>query len=346
MNKLSYDNLLINFKNYIINTGVNSFLGNLISDPNLCNLVIKNNLYWRNINFIFDYFSVENAMNFLKILRANDVDKKLFSIDANTFIEILKNSECLFEIKKILKDDERLYKLYCDYIIENPNQLVLEMISKGFQKNINELDLDLTHAKIFDMIVLMLQDLFRVENKNYLDIEFISNGEYSCVYGIGSKIFKIGIPREKFNMHNNKRFLKPIYRSEIKGLNGVLGCIEITEKVDTKNVTEEDAQFIYNELRDSGYIWCDCARANLGRLIKKNKVYFDNINPSNKVVNYETECGEQLDAGELVIIDNDYIFTCDEFENLPLDDQDLFMWNVAKYEEKYQEIIKERGVKK
>ena len=44
---------------------------------------------------------------------------------------------------------------------------------------------------------------------------------------------------------------------------------------------------------------------------------------------------EELDAGELVILDNDYIYSEDEFNKLPFETRQSYLENVEKYENKY-----------
>ena len=70
---------------------------------------------------------------------------------------------------------------------------------------------------------------------------------------------------------------------------------------------------------------------NFGRLRKKNKLYFD-INPTMESLNYTTEAPEELDKGEIVIIDNEDVITPDDYYKYKgyFDDYDI-----EDYEEKY-----------
>lgn len=249
---------------------------------------------------------------------------------------ILDKCNNLFSLKSMIKNDKEIFSRFNDYINKKPDKLILEMIIDGFQKEFFEINWILEKEKVFDMIKIILTELLFNENLNYSDIEFLSSGEYSQVYSIGSKALKLGKQREKFLIDNNKRFLKPLLRTEITRNKEVIGCIEITEKVDTNNITQKDAQFIYNELRDNGDIWTDCGPHNLGRLLKKNEVHFKNLDPVIGAVNYKTECEEVLEAGELVIIDNDYIFKEDELSKMSKDDQELILRAVCEYEIAYQ----------
>lgn len=242
----------------------------------------------------------------------------------------------LFGLKSLIKKDEIILELFNDYVNKNPDKLILQMLTEGFQREYYEIAKVLEREKVFDMTKIILSELLLNQNLNYSDIDFFQSGEYSEVYSIGSKVLKIGKEREKFIIDNNKRFLKPVLRTEITSNGEVIGCIEITEKVDTTNITQIDAQFIYNELRDSGYIWADCRPNNLGRLLKKNEVHFKNLVPVMRSVNYRTESKEVLEAGQLVIVDNDYIFKEDELSKMSNDDQELILRAVCEYEIEYQ----------
>lgn len=330
-------NIIINdFELYIKYTKVNEFLGKLVIEPDLCKLIIQNKIYWNNLNFIFDYFGYDDALKTFKVLIANDNNNLFYNLTENEFLNVLNNCLNLIELREIIKNNENFHRLYYEYINKNPDKIILEMIIKGFRTDLKDIEKDLDEEKIFDMLKLILSELLENENLNYSDIQLLGQGEFSMVYSVGSKVIKIGIPRDTFKIDNNKRFLKPVFRREIEGSKEVLGCIEITEKVDTKNITEEDVQFIYNELRDSGYFWFDPRKENLGRLLKSNKVHYKNLDPVMSAVNYNTECIEVLEAGELVIIDNDYIYSYEEFKKLPEEEQRTFMSAVEKYELEYQ----------
>lgn len=282
------------------------------------------------------------AINFELLQLLLNSDKKHFIKD--NLKSILKNCYCLFEFKKFFKDDKELLNQVNSFIIDNPKNLIYEMMMKGFGKSIN----DLEKEKIFDMINIIVNELLVNEKLNYSDIELLGSGACSFVFLIGSKVLKLGLEREKLVMDNNKRFLKPLLRTNIDSIldGGILGCVEITEKADTNGITEEDVYLVYKELRDLGYIWVDCRKANLGRLINKNKIYYNDLEPVSSAVNYKTESDEILDEGELVIIDNDLIFKEEEFYDLPPNIRYAYESNIEDYELKYKRDKVESGKKK
>lgn len=298
---------------------------------------------------IFSYLKLKNKLdiNLISHVLVNKCDNINFdlikylytseykNIIINNFESILKNNYYNLEIKELIKDDEKLLIRYNNYINNNPSGLIYELIIKGFYIELEQAKKE----KIFDTIKMIIDELLQYENINYSDIYYIGDGAFNYVVSIGDKVLKLGQKREIFKIDNNKRFLKPILRTEINKTDNkeVLGCIEITEKANITGITEEDLYIIYRELRENGYYWFDCREANLGRLIKKNKIYFKELNPVKEAINYKTENNDELDKNELVIIDNDYIFTEEEFYSLPQKTRETYMDSISEYEQKYQE---------
>ena len=168
---------------------------------------------------------------------------------------------------------------------------------------------DLKKENLLEELIKLIDSILKYENKNYSDIRKIGYGSFSDVYQVGNKVVKFGKERKKFSIDRNKLFLQPIYRANIKS--GIdkkqLMCIEVTEVVDTNNVNTENLYQVYKKLREEGYVWVDCRLDNIGRLLKYNKIYFDKK---------ENEEPEYLEKGDIVILDNDFIYTEEEFRNL------------------------------
>ena len=243
------------------------------------------------------------------------------------------NSNNLIQVKdKLLEYD--VSKNIVDKInekIDNDFDIVLEKMVSG------KLDVEkLKQEDMFPFFKQIIDELLCNENLSYHEIKFLGAGYTSLVYEIGSKILKLGVPRKTFELKNNKRFLKPLYRKNIydKNNENILFCIEITERVATDNITVDDVYMLYKELRDEGLYWLDCSTWNTGRLIKDNKIYFNDIDTVNhNSTSYSNDEVEILKKGELVIIDNDYIFNEDEYKTVKDDYLDLMF---ELFEERYQ----------
>ena len=254
-------------------------------------------------------------------------------------IELIINySTRLLDLKYILKENNT-YSDLIDLVnkrISNNKEMVSDeilttMVSFGCIKD------DIIRNTMFYIV----KELSENEKINYSDICILSkSGAYSTVYQIGDKVIKIGRRRDVFTKINNKRFLQPLYRDEVldKDELDFLFCIEITEKVDTNNITKEDAYQIYKELRAQGLIWTDCKEDNLGRLLKDNKVYFRGIDKVDKgATGYVNDIDEVLKKGDLVIIDNDYIYETEDYYNNNYFPPSEYFY---EFEERYQSEIK------
>ncbi|MBQ9071568.1 MAG: hypothetical protein IJY25_00215 [Bacilli bacterium] len=293
------------------------------------------------LGVIFEYIIEKDCLNVSSYaLFISMYNKKYKDLLYDNLDIILKNSYKLLKIKKIVSDNPLFLNKVDEFIENNPNIVIYNIIMDytGMKKE------EIETEKIFDFVKIIIDELLINENKKYTDIIYLGEGSSSVVYLIGDKVIKLGSERFPFKNANNKRFLRPILRTNIKSLKDdkVLFCIEITEKVDTNNITKEDARLIYEEFRDIGYVWGDVNPRNLGRLIKKNKIYFNEpLNPTKESINYTTENDIELDKGELVILDNEFIFEEKDFiSKIGFDNaNDL----VKEFEARYQEEKKQKN---
>ena len=286
---------------------------------------------------IIDY--VDNNIN---LSSSFDVSSYIVKILCKKYKEsVIRNIDFFIEktkyplyLKKILKDnnyDKSIIDKIDNKIDNNIDKVIYEILDDqiSFYKIKND--------RIMDFLKIVIKELCEYEKVKYHDISRLSSGAYSNAVSIGNKVLKIGQKRHIFNIKNNKRFLKPLYRNEIKKDNEVLFCIEITELVDTENITLEDVYSLYKELRDKKLVWTDCKEDNIGRLIKDNKIYFNDIDKVDKVAtSYQDDNFEILKAGDLVIIDNDYIYDEDYFFQ---NEDQIFIpsENFEEFETRYQE---------
>ena len=316
-NIFNYGNSLLFYKkclDFLMNNGVNA--------NSIINLLDANNV-------AVDYNNFTVAM----LEKTHNASLIMNNIDY-----FLINNHKLLEFKKILVSFD--YKLKYneeinDYIDTNPDLIIREIAIFNDTISVDVIEKE----KYTSFLKQLIEEILQNEKLNYHDIEYLDSGYYSKVYKIGDKVLKIGNERKKFNIPFNKRFLKPLYRQNISSLDGkkTLFCIEITECVDTNDITDDDVYKVYKELRDEGLIWTDCKRSNLGRLKKDNKIYFDGITSVSKnSTGYLDDNDEILKKGELVIIDNDYIFPETEFFDLYDGDYSSLAFEIfKKYENRY-----------
>ena len=307
------------------------------------------------LNRIVNYL-IEN--NF--ILKTNKLFNRLlwFPQDKKPVFDnidfFIKNSIDILGLRKILstiKDKNDIIEKINLLLDTNPDRIIECLVFPCTKLTLE----DLKEEKLLDTFRIILEELIVNEEINYHDIKPLDRGAYSNVILVGDKVLKVGKRRSNFNIKHNKRFLKPLYRQEINSIynNDVFLCVEITEKVDTENVTHDDLYDIYTELRDEGLIWVDCHLSNLGRLIQDNTIYYEGIEKVDiNATGYLTDNEEVLKKGDIVIIDNDYIFTEEEFQNLFKNGKTLAE-NIAsckgisdmEYQYQYEKALKNKQIK-
>ena len=278
-----------------------------------------------NLEEVFDIFDRRNIyVNF------NIVAESLIELNQEKIIEkylnyFLRENTKILEFKNIIKDTKIDINMINKFINNNKDSIIIEIAGE---------DIDyLKEEKLYNFFKILIEELLENENKKYSDIELIGEGGFSKVFGIGGKVLKVGDKRQTYKIKNNKLFLKPLYRTSIE-TNYRYFCIEITEKVDTENITDEDVYQVYKQLRDDGILWDDAKKTNIGRLLKDNKIYFDGVDFVDKEsTGYTTDNFEILKKGSLVLLDADHLYDVDEFfENW---DYDFYCKNNS-YEKRYR----------
>ena len=314
-----------------------------------------------------DYiFAIRNigCNKIIEYLKSNNVvleDINLFRCLVNIYKDktdivnnidyFINNTISLLDLKELLIEYNLPGVDKINYILDTDRErLVLDLV---YPKTGLTLDI-LKQEKIYDTVKLLVEELASRENVHLHDIKHIATGGYSNVLQVGSKILKLGKKRKNFSIKNNKRFLAG-FRGEIKSLyfDDVILTYEITEVVDTKHNGNINLYELYKELRDEDLIWTDCNKDNVGILLKDNKVYYKDIDFVDKnATGYTSENKEILKKGDVVILDNDYIFTIDEFQRLFNNNKSLegnigSVPSIAKFEFQYQidKAIEDRKVK-
>ena len=162
-------------------------------------------------------------------------------------------------------------------------------------------------------VLIILQELLESENQRPVDVKKIGEGAYSKVYKIGEKVLKIGMPRKTYKIPNHRRILQPELRTELKTRTGEkFACVEVADYVETppKNINREQLYKLYKELREDGIVCADLRYDNVGRLQKKNKpnLYGEELYVEPGSAGLLGKPKDVLDAGELVVIDSDFIY--------------------------------------
>lgn len=284
--------------------------------------------YNMDFNRMFEYFSthrlpIDYNSVAIRLIRMNQQDVVIKYLDY-----FISNNNRLLELKYFFDDFNIDVSKINNYIDTYPNVIINEIASKS-NKPLNNSDIG------YQFLKELVSELVQVEQIKYSEIEFIDSGSASSVYQIGTKVLKIGLKRNNFNIKNHKLFLKPLIRREIYSNNQFVFCIEVTDRVDTSNITEEDAYIIYRQLRDEGYVWTDASPSNVGRLIRINKANFNGITRVDKAnTGYLDDNFEVLKPGNLVLLDNEYIYDYEKYKN---DSRIITYLKNSDYEYRYQE---------
>lgn len=206
------------------------------------------------------------------------------------------------------------------------------IVRKLTGKKGNNLDNNLVQA-----LTMIFEEIAQNEMADVSDIEYIGKGDHSNVYKLGNKVIKLGERRLTNKIPYHRRILQPLLRRKIKNKDLY---IEISEYVESDiSITDEDAYLIYKELRNDGIIWLDAKRENLGRLKKDNVIHFkEPLYVKKESVGYIEETikeEEPLHKGDLVIIDTDFLYKENDFEEEKID-KNINMYFYKINEQRYQ----------
>ncbi len=256
--------------------------------------------------------------------------------------ELIKHDELKYiieNISKIMKPSSNLNHELLTYLKQKINCISEDDLLKIEYAISNTMCNCITNRdEVVEEVRKLLVEIARSENVSVLDIRKIDYGAYSQIYRLGEKVIKIGLSRAVENIIDNRLLLIPDYK-------GFIGSeyIEVTDyiEIDNEGVTFNDLYMMYEELRDQGIVWLDPSRENVTRVNEntlnklKNKDrsklgFYPNPNYNNK----------ELVAGDLIIIDLDYMVSIDDIDTIKHIKYNLNEMLVAildSFEKKYDE---------
>ena len=255
---------------------------------------------------IGDYLAKNDIKGICKLIKDskdNDIDVGKF-IDKKVFAEILnknKRSDYIFDLAYALKD---VIPDVVNKIFKNNHKFLINRLSSIM------IDYPVNAPKKSKAIIgMIIEELLNNQGLQLQDITIYESGGYSNVLGIGDLVLKISKPRETFEIPNSKYILQPIIRKQFDEFKKL--TIEVQPKVITEGIKNEEIEQLYKNIRAEGLHWTDIKSENVGRLIKPNKAIYKmrtgNIQSSFESTGLKGEV-DTLPAGEIVIIDSDYIY--------------------------------------
>lgn len=275
------------------------------------------------------YIENENSCNAcIKICLYNEEYYDIFFDNFNYIIDNIKNID-YWELKLMIMINEqglRNSKYDLDNVIkkvknkieENKKEIIVKEIINIYDMINYNYEMDKLNDKdrkkietIIEIIYMLIEDIAKNENVNMSDINELSNGGFSYPFEIGNKVIKIGKKRMVKTFPNNPYIISPLLRKEFSINDNVSLFVEVTEKVDTKSdISIEELYQLYKKIRNLNLIWVDIKNANVGRLLKDNIINWQEDLPINdERLGLEQYRGSEiLKKGDIVILDNDFIF--------------------------------------
>lgn len=229
---------------------------------------------------IADLLSDVQAGQETLIQNATQVIAKLDGEDIVDFIELLSDEKK----KEIFERNEYSYDLYRQDLIR---ESTLGGIIKG------------------DVSIFVEEIIKEVSEGKELK-KIGDEGTYSDAIETNGYVIKLGETRDRFEIPYHPNILQPLLRERISDKEGkdVL-IVEVQDKVDTKNVTEEQRQELINKLKKSKIKCKDILYGNIGILQKPNRRrLFDGVGG---VTDHDNIKEETLKPGEPVVYDTDMI---------------------------------------
>lgn len=260
------------------------------------------------------------------ILELNDI--QLFS---NYYDLIIDSNVDLFEIKYFLEQYGHydIIDQINNYIIDNPKTTIKKLLidTLSFYGNNNPSKIDVDNDLLF-IVNGLFEEISKNEQVNIEDITFLGNGSTSKVYAIGDKVFKLGTNRYSNVNKFNPYIVQPLLLKKIQS-NNIELVLEVSQRaLPDILINDDDLYDLYKKMRDLGLVWMDIRADNVGRLLRDNKLYW------NEDLNVNNQDNSILKTGELVVIDNDFIFNEDDYENIENIDIE-FSTRYREFEERY-----------
>ena len=129
---------------------------------------------------------------------------------------------------------------------------IIEKLNNNLENKIGNND--------FKTISSQIQKLLDLQQLSEENIEVFESGQSYAALGIGDVVLKVG---QDIKCVKNPYQLLPFHQEELSDSNQKLF---LSHKANTKNITREDSQKLYNLIRNNGGIWIDAKENNIGRI--------------------------------------------------------------------------------
>lgn len=255
-----------------------------------------------------EYYIHRYSTNIINYISNNTKD----IIELRDFFDYIyiDNPNKLSIIRKVINDiiDTKPLECFKNYLLSLPFKRIDKKHTRKFDLNNPDFD---AFCEIAAKVVLENAHNENIAPKD-IQIDYDTLCDKRVLFIIGSKVIKITNIYQTFNTIKIPELLTSLMRRKFI-IDGQTLYIEVVPLVDTKSITEEDVYTLFKKVRSYGLIWTDTEKENIGHLLEDNKINVDRLNPSYKSLGYIDELNNNvLQKGDLVILDNDFIFREDD----------------------------------
>ncbi len=299
-----------------------------------------------------DIYNEEDYKMLLSIYSMNKSPLEFKKFLHSKFEDLIKitPASILWVLQEYKDLDIMVYNKLNNKINSNKREYLEGILSKRVFTNIHFID-NKYLGDLYDVFIKVFEELLENQNLNLVDISYPEFGASTAAFIVGDKVLKIGSKRITYKIPYHPRILQPLIRVNLENFiprsttDLLPVVIEVSEKVDTNcYISEDEIYEVYKELRNDGIIWTDVSFENVGRLLKENKRWYNkNLAYNIEALGIENTGNinyEELNEGEIVICDTDFLYKEDDF-NI------IFASELAKkFENKYiNELNENKNIK-
>lgn len=277
---------------------------------------------------ILNYYELQMIIyeneNILKILALNP--NILDNVDYRKVVVLYKCKELL---------PKNLYEKVNEILSSNKKDFVkYVLMNKLNNEEYDENDLE----TLIIVLSYLLEELLSDEKVDIMNTEVLSGGSFSEVLQIGSKVLKVGLSRNTYDIPYDKHILLPIIRIDLSKISKIKCVVEVQDRVEVlDSVSKEELYNLYKEIRKNNIIATDIREGNVGRLIKDNDGEISKkISRELSNMGIEGKINKNpLKKGKLVLFDTDFIYR-ENSDNISWPN-----WKQKEYEKRYitEELI-------
>lgn len=253
-------------------------------------------------------------------------------------MDIVKYTTSCFELRRACEEEvddlNQYFEEHPEVVFNTIRERIRNILLFGGNKEIDE--------NILDIALMVIEEVMQSDDAKVSELDSSDAGCYSFVIVTKTKAIKVGYERRTVDFPDNPYIVTPLIRRDIS--TDKTSCfIEVTERVElvSRKELEGDGLYgLYKNLRDLGIIWTDIKANNVGRLLKDNTVHWDKpiAHELSNLSLTERKGDIVLKAGDLVLLDADYLFDKDSELDVPTGSTTRF----KKFTERYESELKHK----